>query len=229
MRAALRGICCTPEDNAHDQCADDRPVRKSKAVHLLTRTLTALLLLLVPSWLAAADTPPRTVTTVVITPRPDLPDPNFNGSIVLVMNSLGGAPAGLILNRPTRIPVARLFPELDGLSQLNDKVYFGGPVEFSVVSFMFRADSPPEHAIEVVAGVYLSMNRDLLRQLLARDRPMEGLRIFIGYSGWAPGQLETEITRGDWTLAPADVRTIFDRNGERTWPEQEVPASSKRT
>ena len=208
---------------------DDRPVRESKAVHVLTRTLIALLLLLVPSWVAAAETSTGPLTTILITPRADLPDPNFNGSIVLVLNSLGAAPAGVILNRPTRIPVASVFPELENLARVDDKVYFGGPVETSVVSFMFQADSPPEHAIEVVAGVYLSMNRDLLRRLLSRDKPMEGLRIFIGYSGWARGQLEAEISRGDWTLAPADAAVLFDRKSERPWPEQEVPASSKRT
>ena len=190
--------------------------------------MTALLLL-VPSWLrVGAESPPRPLTTIILTARADLPDPNFDGSMVLVMNSLGAAPAGVILNRPTRIPVASLFPQLDRLAPLDDKVYFGGPVEISVVSFMFRADSPHEHAIEVVAGVYLSMNRDLLQQLLMRDKPMEGLRIFIGYAGWGPGQLEAEIDRGDWTLAPADANRIFDRKSERTWPEHEAPATSKR-
>jgi hypothetical protein len=99
--------------------------------------------------------------------------------------------------QPTRIPVSRLFPELETLAQLDDKVYFGGPVEIQAVSFLFRFDKPPEKATEVLDGLYFSTDRELLRKLLGRDQPMEGLRIFVGFSGWARGQLEAEIARGD--------------------------------
>jgi putative transcriptional regulator len=58
---------------------------------------------------------------------------------------------------------------------------------------------------------------------------MEGLRIFIGYSGWAPGQLEAEIARGDWTLAPADPEGIFGRRAEYPWPERQAPYAPHRT
>ena len=82
---------------------------------------------------------------------------------------------------------------------------------------------------QVLDGVYLATNPELLRKLLARDKPMEGLRIFIGYSGWAPGQLEAEIARGDWTLAPAEPGVIFDSRPEHPWPEPSAPAGAQRT
>ena len=163
------------------------------------------------------------MTTILIVAKLDLPDPNFRGATVLVMNNIGPAPAGVIVNRPTTIPVARVFPDMERLAPLPDKVYFGGPVEIAAVSFLFRADAAPEHATQVVDGVYFSTDVDLLRTLLARDKPMEGLRVFAGYSGWAPGQLETEIERGDWTLAPAQASTIFDSKSERPWPERPPP------
>ena len=148
---------------------------------------------------------------------------------MLVMNNIGPAPAGVIINRPTRIAVSRLFPDLKRLAQLNNKLYFGGPVEITSVWFLFRADRPPEHAIQVLDDVYVSTNRELLRKLLDRDKPMEGLRIFIGHSGWAPDQLEAEIARGDWTLAPADTDAIFDGKSEHPWPEQHAPDAERRT
>ena len=170
------------------------------------------------------------MTTILLVARAELPDPNFRGSVVLVMNNIGPAPAGMIVNRPTKIPLSRLFPDIEGLAQLPDRVYFGGPVELGAVSFLFRADAPPpEHATKVLEGLYLSTDRDLLRKLLARDNPTEGLRIFIGYSGWGPGQLESEIARGDWTLAPAEAGTIFDGRPERPWPEQQTPDARQRT
>ena len=173
----------------------------------MTRALCAFLLLFGMSWPTSADDT-KPLTTILLVARAELPDSNFKDSVVLVMNNIGPAPAGVIINRPTRIAVSRLFPDLERLAQLDDKLYFGGPVETALVSFLFRADTPPEHATQVLDGVHFSTNGELLRKLLGRDKPMDGLRIFIGHSGWAPGQLEAEIARGDWTLAPAETHDL---------------------
>jgi len=194
----------------------------------MTRALCAFLLLFGMSWPTSADDT-KPLTTILLVARAELPDSNFKDSVVLVMNNIGPAPAGVIINRPTRIAVSRLFPDLERLAQLDDKLYFGGPVETALVSFLFRSDTPPEHATQVLDGVHFSTNGELLRKLLGRDKPMDGLRIFIGHSGWAPGQLEAEIARGDWTLAPAETGTIFDRKSEHPWPEQQAPDAVHRT
>jgi putative transcriptional regulator len=185
------------------------------------RFLCAVLCVVAMAWPpAAAGDNAKPLTTILLVARAELPDPNFKESVVLVMNHIGIAPAGVIINRPTRIPVSRLFPDNERLASVEDKVYFGGPVELEVVSFIFRADHAPEGAERVLDGVYISGNRELLRKLLARDKPMEGLRIFIGYSGWGRGQLENEIARGDWNLAPADQDAIFNRPPGPPWPEE---------
>jgi putative transcriptional regulator len=155
-----------------------------------------------------------------------LPDSDFAGSVVLVMNNLGPAPVGIIINRPTAIPVSRLFPDLKRLANVRDKVYFGGPVDFGSVWFLFRAASPPEHAIQTCDSVYLCEDRQLLLQLLGRDKPMDSLRIFVGHAGWAPGQLEAEIERRDWTLKPAGAEAIFSDKSEHPWPSPQVPKLS---
>jgi putative transcriptional regulator len=170
----------------------------------------------------------KSSTTILLVARAELHDPNFKDSVVLVMNNIAPAPAGLIINRPTRIPVSELFLDVERLAHVEDKIYFGGPVQIESVSFLFRAATPPEHATQVVDDVYLSMDGDLLRKLLGRDKPMEGLRIFIGYSGWGPGQLEAEIGRGDWTLAPPDAATIFGGKSEHPWPEKQTPEAAGR-
>ena len=190
--------------------------------------LCTFLLLFGMSWPTSADDT-KALTTILIVARAELPDSNFKGSLVLVMNNIGPAPAGVIVNRPTRVAVSHLFPDLERLAQLGDKLYFGGPVEIESVSFLFRADAPPEHATQVLDGVYFSTRRELLLKLLGRDKPMDGLRIFIGHSGWAPGQLEAEIARGDWTLAPAETDAIFNGKSEHPWPEQQTPEAELRT
>jgi putative transcriptional regulator len=194
----------------------------------MTRALCAFLLLFGMSWPTSADDT-KPLTTILLVARAELADSNFKDSVVLVMNNIGPAPAGVIINKPTRIAVSRLFPDLERLAQLDGKLYFGGPVETAFVSFLFRADTPPEHATQVLDGIYFSTNGELLRKLLGRDKPMDGLRIFIGHSGWAPGQLEAEIARGDWALAPAETDTIFDRKSEHPWPEQQAPDAAHRT
>jgi putative transcriptional regulator len=193
----------------------------------VTRILSAFLLVFGMSCPASADDakPP---TAILLLARAELPDSNFRDAVVLVMNNIAPAPAGLIINRPTRIAVSSLFPDLERLAKLDDKLYFGGPVQITTVSFLVRADAQPDDAVQVVDGVYLSTSEELLRKLLARDKPMEGLRIFIGYSGWGPGQLQAEIARGDWTLAPAENRAIFERKSEHPWPQRETPGVGPR-
>jgi len=215
-----------------NQCAGERPPVKSglwlRLFRKVFRALLACSLLLGLSWSTLADTP-KPLTAVLLAARDELPDPNFKDSIVLVLNNLGPVPAGVILNRPTRISVSLLFPDLERLAQLHEKLYFGGPVEIGSVWFLFRGDKPTEHAIRVLEGVYISGDQELLRRLLSRDKPMDGLRIFVGHSAWGPGQLETEIARGDWTISPAEKDAIFSRKSEHPWPEEETPDAESRT
>jgi putative transcriptional regulator len=163
------------------------------------------------------------LTAIVITAKAELPDDNFAASAVLVLNNIGPAPVGLITNRPTKFTVAHLFPDLERqLAQVHDRIYFGGPVEMDTVWFLVRAPKAPEHSIKAFDDVYISSSRDLLLRLLGRKKPMEGLRIFVGHSGWAPGQLEAEIGHGDWVLAKADADKIFSRKADHPWPSASV-------
>jgi putative transcriptional regulator len=204
-------------------------VRRSCSLqHEAASALCVLLLLLGMSSPSLADDA-KPLTAILLVARGELNDPYFADSVVLVMNNLGPAPVGIVVNRPTEIPVSHLFPDLKRLAQVHDKVYFGGPVEIGSVWFLFRASKAPEHAVQAFSGIYLSANRDLLLQLLGREKPMDGLRIFIGHSGWAPGQLEAEIARGDWTLAPAEKDAIFNGKSEHPWPADQTPGAKHGT
>jgi putative transcriptional regulator len=173
------------------------------------------------SFSAADDS--KHLTSILIVARSELPDPFFSASVVLVMNNLAPGPVGIIVNRPTEVPVSRLLPEIKSLQGLRDKVYFGGPVEPDVVWFLIRAASPPEHAVKVCEGVYLSGDRNVLLKLLNRGKPMEGLKVFAGHAGWAPGQLEVEIDNGDWASLSANSDGIFKRRDELPWPSPKHP------
>ena len=158
--------------------------------------------------------------------RDGLPDPNFGNSVVLMTPLQGEGALGVIVNKPTKIPLAKLFPDQPRLEKLDDKVFFGGPVSLQSVSFVFRSDSAPEDAVELMKGVYISSDADLLRTLLAREKPTENLRVFIGYAGWAPGQLEGEVSRGDWHRVDADARALFEHRPESLWHDLDFKASA---
>jgi putative transcriptional regulator len=184
-----------------------------------------LLLTLAAAWTAPAAEGKR-LTAVLLVAKGIPPESDFADAVVLTMNNLGPAPIGIIVNRPSPIPVADIFPDLKALARLHDKVYFGGPVELETVWFLVRAVKPPENSIQAFDGVYISGDRDLLHRLLSRDKPMDGLRIFIGHAGWAPGQLEHEIDAGHWTLEHADADAVFNGDPGEPWPASPVPKRS---
>jgi putative transcriptional regulator len=186
--------------------------------------LLLLLALALPS--SGADAPP--MKSIFLVAKKDLPDPNFSQTVVLVSNYGGASPMGVIINRPTEILLASALPDVERLRARKEKLFFGGPVKRNELVAVFRAPLPPQAgtAIEVLDGVYLSTSAKLLRELLGRDNPMEGLRIFAGYSGWGPGQLESEVARGSWHLVRADAKTIFEKKPEGMWQELERRASS---
>ncbi len=170
---------------------------------------------------------PDAMKSIFLVARRNLPDPNFRESVVLVTHHGGQAPIGLIVNRRTGVPLSRIFPGIDRLKDGRDKLFFGGPVKSQELVAMFRAKSRPADSIEVLEGVYLSTDRELMREMLGRDPPVEGLRIFAGFSAWAPRQLESEIERGDWHLARADAGTAFEGQTETLWEKLERKASAK--
>jgi putative transcriptional regulator len=201
------------------------PLRSRSQHRGAARALCALLLLFGTTWpLFAADEKP--LTAILLVAQSDLADSNFADSVVLVMNNLGPAPVGIIINRPTQIPVSHLFPDLKRLTQVRDRVYFGGPVEFGSLWFLFRTTAAHEHAIKACEDVYISADHELLLRLLGRDKPMDGLRIFMGHAGWAPGQLEEEIAAGAWTLEHANSVAIFSGKSEHVWPAPRAPKRS---
>jgi len=180
------------------------------------RLIALFVFLLAGNCALAADPPP--VDAVLLVARKDLPDPFFRNAVVLVTNA-AIAPVGVILNKPLEVKLSKALPGEKSLASREEVLFFGGPVSADELVFIFRADAQPEEAPPVMGDLYFSTSKALLRKMLARDAPLEGIRIFSGYAGWGPGQLEREISRGDWQLAPADAGSVFTAKPEGLWPE----------
>lgn len=159
----------------------------------------------------------------------ELRDPNFRETVVLVTHPREGGPWGVIINRPLRQLLSRVFPDHETLKGRKDLLYFGGPVQRDGLVFLVRAAKPPPRSVALLRDVYFTGDAGWIDSQLQRPNPTRDLRVYSGYSGWAPGQLQNEIARGGWHVLPADAGTVFDKDPSVIWPEMIERATTKRT
>jgi putative transcriptional regulator len=149
-----------------------------------------------------------------------LQDPNFRETVVLLIEYGMEGAMGLVINRPSVVKLATVFPDIEELKQRKDTIYVGGPVAVNKMLLLFRSPKMPEGANEVIAGVYISSSWKVLEDLMKKPATKdERFRLFAGYAGWAPSQLDFERTRGDWHVLKADAEAVFSQNPSELWPE----------
>jgi putative transcriptional regulator len=146
-------------------------------------------------------------------------DSNFQETVVLLIEYSTEGAMGLVINRPSHVKLATVFPEIKELKQRADTVYAGGPVGADQLLMLVGSPKPPQGAIAVIPDVYLSSSLEELKRLIINAGKNEHFRIFAGYAGWAPSQLDFERTRGDWHVLKADAETIFAKDPLELWPE----------
>jgi len=169
------------------------------------------------------------MNAVFLIANPGLQDPNFRETVVLVTHPREGGPWGVIINRPLDHPLREVFTEYETLKNRKDVLFYGGPVTREGLVFLVRSLKPPPRAVPVLRDVYFISDIDWIDGLLQRPEPTRGLRVYSGYSGWAPGQLQREIERGGWQVLPADAETVFDKDPARIWPDLIQRAGTKQT
>jgi putative transcriptional regulator len=147
----------------------------------------------------------------------DAPDSNFAETVVLVVRYTHGGTVGLMLNRRTTVPVSRALEPLKGASGRSDPVFAGGPVELPNVLALLRADAMPEGAEHVTGKVYLVPTGALLEKTLAKRPDSADFRVYLGYCGWSPGQLENETSHGFWQVLNGSADIVFDSEPETLW------------
>lgn len=191
----------------------------------LSLVALALLIAAPPAAVAAEEL----ANGVLLVAKRGLPDPNFRETVVLVTKPQDGGPFGVIINRPLEMRLSEIFTEFDSLKDRKDVLYFGGPVKPNGFVFLVRTPEPPPRGMSVLKDIYFTGDADLIEKLLRRPNPTEGLRVFAGYSGWGPGQLQHEIARGDWLIVPASAETVFTKNPGELWQELVKKAGVRKT
>ncbi len=148
---------------------------------------------------------------------PQLQDPNFAKTVVLLCDYVPEGAFGLVLNRPTEAPASEMVRIEPPLAHANDlPLCIGGPVE-PERGWVLTADAPPDRDVRLIAnGLYLSTSPTLLRRVLEAQPPPRA-RVLAGYAGWGPGQLDEELAESAWLIADLDLDLVFDVAAEDMW------------
>ena len=130
----------------------------------------------------------------------------FQQSVVFLVSHGESGTLGLIVNQPSEIALHEVVKgAVDGAGQM----YIGGPVERGSVLVLLRAASPPERALRVTGDIFVTVDPALLLERTGKPGGASDVRVYAGYAGWGPGQLEAELARGDWIVADEALEPII--------------------
>jgi putative transcriptional regulator len=151
---------------------------------------------------------------------PQLVDPNFKQTVVLLCTHDDEGAFGLVVNRPL-VTSGRVVVNLDPpvSTERELQIWIGGPVEPESSRMLIGNENGGGdlgHGIQIAAGLHLSTSADLLVRLLEPEPPPR-TRLVVGYSGWGPGQLEEELRESAWLISEIDHDLIFDTPPGQMW------------
>jgi putative transcriptional regulator len=193
----------------------------------LMRLLLPLAVLILPATLFAAM-PPNTakapergsLTGQLLIASPAMQDPRFRQAVLVMVRHNRDGAMGIVINRPLgEQPLARL------LAAIGEKtagasgtvgLFWGGPVEPGQGVVLHSADYRRSGTLDIGGRVALTAAREVFRDIAAKTGPQKSL-IALGYAGWRPRQLESELALNAWFTAPADQKLIFEVDRNRLW------------
>lgn len=154
---------------------------------------------------------------VFLVANEQLADPRFRDVVILLIQHDAQGSAGLVVNRSSRLTLAKILPEDSKLVRQGMTLSYGGPVEpQTLLALATVRDYPPEPADEVIEGLFVTGVGVLDGWPGFADEVVD-YRVFVGYTGWAPGQLNLEMQRGDWNALQADIESVFSDEGLLLW------------
>jgi putative transcriptional regulator len=147
---------------------------------------------------------------------PALDDPNFRRTVVLVGEHGDEGAMGVVLNRVSDVTVEEAVPPIALLTAPDELVYLGGPVQPQAVVVLADFADPSQAEVMVVDSVgFLPGEVDTVDDL----GELRSVRVFAGYAGWGPGQLEGELAEGAWVILPARTSDVFTSEPDRLWKD----------
>jgi len=161
-----------------------------------------------------------TLASSLLVAMPQLQDPNFHRSVVLLIHHDGDGTFGVVVNRATDITAPALCAtlEIEWRGDPDREIYWGGPVQPHTGWVLFDGEMPAlgsEEVSHIACGISFAGSLEVLRRVASAPPPH--VRVLLGYAGWGPGQLENELAEGAWITAPVSNEVIFDVEPESMW------------
>src|SRR5690242_14387454 len=162
---------------------------------------------------------------MILVAHPAFRDLEYRQTVLIAAPAPNGGHVGVILNRPTKRSLGSLFPEHEPSKKVIEPVYYGGPFSRgALVALVHAHDSPGPGAVPLMKDLYLAFRANTIDHVI--ETTPNDARYYVGYVGWRPGELKSEIDRGLWTVVNADLEMVFRKDTDGLW--EELLQSSKR-
>lgn len=147
---------------------------------------------------------------------PKLLDPNFFRAVILVLDHDDDGALGVVVNRPSELPLSAVLPTWSGTSGVTEMLFTGGPVaQDSAIAVGVSRGAVPDSGFQQLTGEYGLVDLDSAPEDLVPS--LVGVKIFSGYAGWGDGQLETEVSEGSWYVVNASPTDLLHPDPESLW------------
>ncbi|PIE59992.1 MAG: hypothetical protein CSA32_01240 [Desulfobulbus propionicus] len=150
---------------------------------------------------------------------PHMPDPRFREQVIYMCAHNEEGAMGVVINNPN--PELTMLDIFHGIHMAIPEgplppVYLGGPVDLNAGFILYTPEVSGRHSMTVSERVYLSRDTRLLEDISFGRGPQSYL-FMLGYAGWGPGQLETELIDNSWLIVPADIEVLFHTPDKQKW------------
>lgn len=154
---------------------------------------------------------------ILLVAKPELGE-FYRGSVLFAIPARNGQHIGFIINRPTQVTLAKLFPEHGPSKAVTDPVFLGGPDHVnSIFAVVNRAGSPGGHSIPLMTDLFLAVDVDVVDRIIENEA--DHARFFAGVVTWQPGELDSELKRGFWFVQDPNVDLVLRKSTNGLWEE----------
>ncbi len=155
---------------------------------------------------------------LLLVAHPSLRDADYRQTVLIAAPAPNGGHVGVILNRPTRRPLASLFPQHEPSRKVVDPVYYGGPFSRGALVALVKTEATPGNgAVSLTKTLHMAFRANVIDQII--EATPNQARYFVGYVGWRPGELKGELDRGLWSVLNVDPEMVLRKDTDGLWEE----------
>lgn len=155
---------------------------------------------------------------LLLVAQPNLVDPMYASTVLLVKPLPNGGHAGFIVNKPTQAHLGEVFPNHEPSKKVADPLFLGGPEDLNTVfALVERGAEKKDGAIPLSPGIFLAVKSQDVDRVIETEA--DHARFLVGIVIWKPGELDAEMERGFWYQFDPDPKIVMRRNTDRLWEE----------